>query len=85
MRHLSIEQVLFLVHTSHCYQLEICDLLCVASGQEMDKTVIGRLTLMITGNSQEIVVEGMVHRLLSLGNSREKLTGRKADYLLNKK
>jgi hypothetical protein len=31
----------------------------------MDKTVIGRLKLMITGNSQEMVVEGMVHRLLS--------------------
>jgi len=85
MRHLSIEQVLSLVHTSHCYQLEICDLLYVASGQEMDKTVIGRLQLMITGNSQEMVVEGMLHRLLSVGNSRETVTGRKADYLLNKK
>jgi hypothetical protein len=35
----------------------------------MDKTVIGRLKLMITGNSQEMVGEGMVHRLLSVGNS----------------
>lgn len=69
MRHLSIEQVLSLVHTSHCCQLEICGLLCVTSGQEMDKTVIGRLKLMITGNSQEMVVEGMVHRLLSVGNN----------------
>jgi hypothetical protein len=51
----------------------------------MDKTVIGRLQLMITGNSQEMVVEGMLHRLLSVGNSRETVTGRKADYLLNKK
>jgi len=85
MRHLSIEQVLSLVHNIHCYQLEICDLLCVASGQEMDKTVIVRLKLIITGNSQEMVVEGMVHRLLSVGNSRETMTGRKADYLLNKK
>jgi len=31
----------------------------------MDKTVFGRLKLMITGNSQEMVVEGMVHRLIS--------------------
>jgi len=84
MRHLSIEQVLFLVHTSHCYQLEICDLLCVASGQEMNKTVFGRLKLMIAGNSQEMVIEGMVHRLLSVGNSRETVTGRKTGYLLNK-
>lgn len=65
MRHLSIEQVLSLVHTSQSYQLQICDLPCVASGQEMDKTVFGRLKLMITGNSQEMVVEGMVHRLIS--------------------
>jgi hypothetical protein len=35
----------------------------------MDKTVFGRLKLMITGNSQEIVVERMVHRLLAVGNS----------------
>jgi len=50
----------------------------------MDKTVFGRLKLMITGNSQEMVVEGMVHRLLSVGNSRETVTEKKTDYLLNK-
>ena len=48
VRHLSLEQVLSLVHTSHCYQLKICHLLYVASGQEMDKTVFGRLKLMVT-------------------------------------
>lgn len=39
---------------------------------------------MIAGNSQEMVIEGMVHRLLSVGNSRETVTGRKTGYLLNK-